>query len=295
MQNIKKINYTIKSYMPKEMYPLYLKYAYFKQFGKICSLSSPKSYSEKIQWSKLHRTNELLTRLSDKITVREWIKEKVGEEYLVPLVGDIYSRAENISFDNLPNRYVMKANHGCGFVAVINDACQVDKDRLRFEADNWLKHNFAFETLELQYKNIEPKIYFEKNLLTSEMKGLTDYKFFCFNGKVFCLYVMIDTYPDHKKAKLGILDRDFNMLPYRRADFEAIERPLKKPMNYEKMIELAEKLSEGFSHVRVDLYNINGKIYFGEMTFTTGSGFFKYDPEEFDEIIGEKWNLHLGI
>ncbi len=126
-------------------------------------------------------------------------------------------------------------------------------------------------------------------------KSVPDYKFFCFGGKVYCSYVMIDTFPVHSRSRLGIFDREFHLLPYYRSDFEPITGVIAKPQNYEKMIEIAEILAKGFSHVRVDLYNVDGKIYFGEMTFTTGSGLFSYDPDEFDFIKGQQWDLDYGI
>jgi hypothetical protein len=223
------------------------------------------------------------------------VAETIGEEYLVPLLGDIYKAADEIDFDNLPDRFVIKANHGCGFNYLVTDKSKIDINSVKKKVNDWLRVNFAFNSLELQYKFIEPQIYIEKNLLSEDTTDLPDYKFFCFNGKVFCSYTMINTYPIHKNAKLGIFDRNYNLLKYYRSDFSPIEKQIDKPENYEQMIEVAEKLAEGFSHVRVDLYNVKGKIYFGEMTFSTGSGLFKHVPDEFDKILGEQWDLYSGI
>lgn len=281
--------------MPSFLYPYYIDYKYYSCTGKKCNLRDPQTFTEKIQWAKLYRNNPILTDLSDKIIVRRWVKEKIGDEYLVPLVGGIYLNPTQIDFDELPNCFVIKTNHGSGTNIIVNDKNNIDVFEIREKLDKYLKTNFAYNSLELQYKNIKPMIYIEQNLLEGEEKDLPDYKFFCFSGKVFCSYTMIDYVYDHSKGKLGFFDRDYKLMPYYRSDYAPIMEQIPKPKNYEKMVEIAEKLSEGFSHVRVDLYNIDGKIFFGEMTFTTNSGYCKFVPEEFDTILGQQWNLSSGI
>ncbi len=290
-----KVSLYLKSIMPRKLYPVYLKYKYHKALGKKCRLNKPVTYSEKLQWAKLHRDNVALSLYADKIRVRDYVADMIGEEYLVPLVGEIYDSADEIDFGALPERFVIKANHGCGFNYIVTDKSSIDEIEMRKTLNKWLDTNISYFTLELQYGYIEPKLYIEKYLITDQMKDLPDYKFFCFNGKVYCLYVMVDTIKDHHKSKLGIFDKDFNLLPYYRDDFTRLTEQLPKPENYNEMVRIAEKLSEGFSHVRVDLYDVNGKIFFGEMTFSTGSGFFKHVPEEFDEILGNQWDLENGI
>lgn len=126
------------------------------------------------------------------------------------------------------------------------------------------------------------------------MNDLPDYKFFCFNGKMFCSYTLTDGV-NHSNGKIGFFDRNYNLMPYFRSDHEPITKQLPVPQNYEKMVEIAEKLAEGFSHVRVDLYNIEGQIFFGEMTFSTNSGYISSVPEEFDTVLGQQWDLYDGI
>ena len=295
MNSFRKIKYYIVKNIPAEMYPLCIELGYVKNVGKKCNLEHPCTYTEKIQWAKLHRRNQLLEMLSDKIRVRKWIEEKIGKDYLIPVLQGPYNSAEEIDFDSLPERFVIKANHGSGFNYVVNNKSEINLDKAIKTANSWLDINFAYTTLELQYQNIKPQLYVEENILNINVGDLPDYKFFCFNGKVYCLYVMVNTYPVHTNAKLGICDRDFNLLPYYREDFEPIKDQIEKPENYDKMVEIAEILSTGFSHVRVDLYNIKGKIYFGEMTFSTGSGLFKCVPSEFDEMLGKQWDLTSGI
>ncbi len=291
----KNIAYFIKEYMPEMFYPVFLKYKYKKKTGKDLNLNNPTTYTEKIQAAKLLRRDPLLTELSDKIRVKDWVKDKIGEEYLVQLVAGPYNDPDEIDFSKLPDKYVIKTNHGCGTNIVVTDNAAISEKQIRKQLKKSLKYNFAYHSLELQYKNIKPQIYIEKFIIEDGMDDLPDYKFFCFDGKVYCLYVMINTYPDHHKSKLGIFDRDFNLLPYRRGDFEPITCQIDKPEKYDEMVKLAEILAEGFSHVRVDLYNIEGKIYFGEMTFTTGSGIFRHVPDEFDMILGKQWDLNSGL
>lgn len=295
MTLIRRINYTLKHFMPKIVYPFFLKYKYYLRFRRICDLSEPKTYTEKMQWAKLHRDNKALAYFADKIAVREYIRNTVGEEYLVPLVGGIYKSPNQIDLNSLPRKFVIKANHGCGFNYIVTDKSLIDENEMRKTLNSWLNIDISYFALELQYRYIEPRLYVEKYLITDKMTDLPDYKFFCFNGKVYCLYVMVDTIKDHHKSKLGIFDKDFNLLPYYREDFTRLTKQVPKPENYDEMVRIAEKLSEGFSHVRIDLYDINGKIYFGEMTFTTAAGLFKHVPEEFDLMLGEQWDLTKGI
>ncbi len=293
--NIHEFNYFVKKYMPDFLYPMMIQYKYKKNMGIACNLNNPQKYTEKMQWTKLYRTDPLLSKLSDKIEVRKWVEKKIGKEYLVPTVGNIYTCADEIDFGNLPEQFVIKANHGSGYNIVVDNIKELDIEAVRGKLNDWLKHDFAFNSFEFQYRNISPKIYIEKYLSVGNSGDLPDYKFFCFGGKVFCSYTMINYTRDHKQGKMGFFDRDYNLLPYYRLDFKRLETQLPKPQNYEKMVEIAETLSEGFSHVRVDLYNIEGKIYFGEMTFTTNSGYCLFSPKEFDTILGDQWDLHFGV
>ncbi|WP_026514193.1 ATP-grasp fold amidoligase family protein [Butyrivibrio sp. LB2008] len=285
----------VKEIMPSIFYPLYLKYQYKKRVGKKLHFRNPINYTEKIQWAKINRKNPLLTQLSDKVEARKWVSSTIGEEYLIPIVGEVYTDAEDIDFDNLPEKYVIKLNTGSGFNIIVNDSSEINKEAAKNSLKKWMNSNYAYNSLELQYKDIIPRIYIEENLLEDGMSDLPDYKFFCFGGKVFCSYTRIKTYEGHTKGEVGFFDRDYNLMPYYRADYASLKEQLDKPKNYEKMVEIAEKLSYGFSHVRVDLYNISGKIYFGEMTFTTNSGYIRFVPEEFDRILGDQWNLNSGI
>lgn len=262
---------------------------YKKRTGKKLNLENPVTFNEKIQWSKLYDVTPLKTQLADKYLVREWVKEKIGEEYLIPLLG-VWDKFDDIDFDKLPDQFVLKANHGSGWNIIVTDKKQFNRVEAKKKFDRWLNTNFAYLTLEMQYEDIKPKIIAEKYIV-NENNDLPDYKFFCFDGKVFCLYTMINYTFDHSKGQLGFFDRDYKLMPYHRGEYAPIKEQLPKPKNFEKMVELAEILSKGFKHVRVDFYNLNGKIFFGEMTFTTSGGFAVFVPEEFDLLLGKQWNL----
>ncbi|MDJ8953239.1 ATP-grasp fold amidoligase family protein [Clostridium perfringens] len=276
--------------MPVENYPKELKKMYYKITGKKLDLENPRTYNEKIQWSKLFDSTLTKSMLADKYAVRKWVEDKIGKEYLIPLLG-VWDSFDDIDFKKLPNQFVLKLNNGSATNIIVKNKEELDIDNARKLFSTWMNTNFAFKGLELHYKDIKPKIIAEKYMVFDNMKDLPDYKFFCFNGKVFCSYTMVDYMFDHTKGKLGFFDRDYKLMPYHRKDFSPITEQLEKPKNYELMVNLAEVLSEGFSHVRVDFYNIEGKIYFGEMTFTNASGYCQFEPDKFDEILGNQWNL----
>lgn len=291
--SIKTLEYKQKRYCPEEKYELAISDWYREKTGMDIDIKHPKTFTQLVQWAKIHENTEIKSRLSDKYAVREWIKEKIGEQYLIPMLG-VYERAEDIDFDALPEQFVLKCNHGCAYNIIVKDKSQLDREEACHKLNQWLKEDFVFKNgMELHYSRIEPRIIAEKYMIEEGMDDLPDYKFFCFGGQVFCSFTIDNIKEKHSDGRLGIFDRDYNLMPYGRKDFKRITEQLEKPQNYDKMVELAEILSEGFSHVRVDFYNINGAIYFGEMTFTTGSGIGLFEPDEFDRILGEQWLKYL--
>lgn len=257
--------------------------------GFLPNLRNPKRFTEKLQWYKLHYKNSLLTNCSDKYKVREHVKSKELNHILVPLYG-VYNHVNDIDFESLPSQFVLKTNHGSHTNIICTDKSSLNIEETKKTLKEWLTAWQGKVGREWSYYNIDPKIICEKYLEKDKTNDLIDYKFFCFNGKVFCLYVIIGRFlPDG--MMLGIYDKDFKKLPYRRSDIRDINRPIDKPKNLEEMIKIAEILSSDFPHVRVDLYNIDGVIFFGELTFYDGSGYKGYIPDEFDYIIGDKFIL----
>ena len=258
--------------------------------GHHLNLKNPKRYTEKIQWYKLNYRTNLITQCADKYAVREYVESKdLG--FLLNELYAVYDKAEDIDFSVLPNSYAMKANNSSGTNRFVFDNSKADHNALREDAKGWLAHKAKSISGEWCYENIEPRIIFEKLLPRDENNDLPDYKFFCFNGEPYCLYTMIDYTDNHANGKLGFYDMEFNQLPYRRMDFAPITKKLEKPKNFDKMVEYARILSHDFPHVRVDFYNIDGQIVFGELTFHNASGYTVFEPDEFDFILGEKFIL----
>lgn len=267
-------------------YPKAYKKMYKRATGKRLDLKNPTTYREKMQWAKLYDSTEIKTRLSDKILVRDWVKQKVGEKYLVPIYG-VWDSFDDIDFDKLPEAFVLKANHGSRMNLIVKDKSGLNLANAKELTEQWLATNYAYRFgMELHYKDILPRLYAEK-LLEAKNGELPDYKFLCFNGKPCYCWVDIDRFTDHCR---NIYDMQWNLQPWSQG-YKTSDKIIEKPKGFDKMVEIASKLCEDFSHVRVDLYDINGDVYFGEMTFTNGSGYEKVLPEKYDRLLGEMWKL----
>lgn len=267
---------------------------YIKQ-GKKLNLLYPKKYTEKIQWYKLYYKNPLLVQCVDKYEVREYVISKGLKGILNECYG-VYDNVDEINFSKLPNKFVLKDTIGGGSrsVIIVNDKIEMNMELVRKQMQKWLNepHNIKNGGREWPYyTGKKHRILIEKYIDSDADKGgLIDYKFFCFNGKPQYLYVIADRCMG-KNAGIGIYNSNFEKLPYKRLDERPLERTIEKPQNYEQMLEIAKKLSEDFPHVRVDLYNQDGKILFGETTFYPGSGYMQFEPEEFDLILGDTFVL----
>lgn len=252
-------------------------------------LKEPKRYTEKLQWYKLYHRDPLMTVCADKYDVRSYVKKKGYEDILVPLYG-VYEHADDIDFEKLPKKFVLKTTNGSRTNLICEDKSKLNIEKTKKTLNNWLKKRTSKAGREWPYYNIENRIICEKYLEKDKNNDLVDYKFMCFNGKVEYLIINSERFTGNE-LRLGIYDKHFNQLPYKRKGIKNTDSKLKKPENYERMIEISEKLSEEFPHVRVDFYNIDGKIYLGEMTFFHGSGYVEFEPDEFDYILGEKFDL----
>ena len=260
---------------------------YRKVTGKYLDLNNPQTFGEKIQWLKLYDSTPIKTRLSDKYLVREWIKEKIGEKYLIPLLG-VYDRFVDIDFNQLPNQFVIKCNHGSGYNIIVKDKSQLDIAAAKSKVDAWMRENFAFKCgFELHYRDIEPKILIEQ-YLEEINEALYDYRFFCSYGDVKQIWLDVASgTPQHKRK---IYDKQWNELNFT-VTWPRLEHSVPKPKHLETMIRLAESLSQEFSLVRVDFYYVDNKIYFGEMTFTSQSGTGKFNPASEDLRLGQQIKL----
>ncbi len=266
-----------------------LKLQYRIKTGRSLNINSPRRFTEKLQWYKLHYRNEEMHCCVDKYQVRNYVKKKGLEEILVPLYG-YYADINQVDFDGLPNQFVIKTINGGGGlnVSVVTDkrAFLASEDKCRLTAKTFLPHSGGREWA---YYGLEPGIIVEELLVNAENPeaGVNDYKIFCFNGKAECVVVDVDRYIGHKRNFYDIEWNDLHIT----SDCEPVNRKMEKPKNFDKMIKIAEKLSEDFPFVRVDLYNMEGKIYFGELTFYPWSGYVQFTPDSFDFELGEKFRL----
>lgn len=259
--------------------------------GMKLNLKKPKRFTEKIQWYKLYYRNPLMTKCADKYGVREYVASKGYGNNLIPLYG-VYDGAEDINFDKLPNKFVLKTTNGSHTNIFCEDKSKLDVEEIKRILNNWLTERTVKAGREWAYYNIKPRIICEKYLDKDENNDLVDYKFFCFNGKPYCLYVIVERF-FKDGTKLGIYDSNFNRMQYTRADMKSLISDVEKPKNFEAMLEMASVLSSDFPYVRVDLYNVGGEIIFGELTFYDGSGYIGFNLDEFDFILGDAFELPL--
>lgn len=275
-------------YLPDE---IYLRIIFRLSLGQKLNLKNPKTFNEKLQWLKLYNRNPLYTDLVDKIKVRDYVKEKIGEEYLVPLIGT-WNDPDEIDFEALPERFVLKCNHNSGKgMYICKDKSKADYKKIRKNLRAGLKENYFFNQREWPYKNVERRIVGEEYLEDSKSGELSDYKLFCFDGTPKLLFVVTERQKSSRgEPKFDFFDIDGNHLDLRSTHPNAPTPPA-IPQSLEKMKALAAVLSEGFPHVRVDFYEVDGKIYFGEMTFFHNSGFHAFDPPEWDIKLGSWLDL----
>lgn len=259
-----------------------------KKISKL-DLDHPKTYNEKIQWQKIYDRNPLYPKLADKLAVREFVRERIGEQYLIPLLGK-WKCFDDIDFDQLPNQFVLKCNHDCGSVIICRDKAAFDRIVAKKKLTAALKKNFYYQYAEWQYKDIEPCIIAEKYMHDEGKEELSDYKFQCFSGKPYCCRIDIGRFSDHRR---NVYDMEWNLLPWQKGFYKNTDEAVEKPKVWDEMTDVVTKLCRGLRQVRVDLYEVSGKIYFGEMTFTSGGGFEKFVPEKYDQIVGDLWDIDL--
>ena len=259
-----------------------LKKFWFNKTKKLLDLDRPRYFNEKIQWLKLYDSTPIKTRLSDKYLVREWVNEKIGEKYLIPLIG-VFDKFEDIDFETLPNKFVIKCNHGSGYNIIVKNKSLLNITFTKSKVEKWMEENYAFiNGIELQYRNIKHKIIIEE-YIDDGTGDLRDYKFICFNGKPSFLYVDCDK---HSYPKRNLYDLNWNQLTYKiNSNLSSFFPSLEKPKDFEKMVKLASILSQNFAYVRVGFYFANDKIYFGKMSFTDSKGIEDISPKRFDRIL----------
>jgi len=254
--------------------------------GHLPNLKAPKSFNEKIQWLKLNYRDPLIQNCANKLLARDYVSENYGPEILVPLVG-VYESAEEIGFEDLPHRFVCKASHGSGWNIVATD-----KDKLNWVVElknlkKWMATDFSAIGREWAYKNSPRKILIEHFLDGPDGQSPYDYKIFCFNGHPRFVQVDTDRFSEHRRS---FYDLNWQQLPFG-LEYPVESRVLPRPIGFDKMIVIAKKLSQQFPFVRCDLYDCDGKVYFGELTFYPGKGTERFDPLKADTDIGKMLSL----
>lgn len=259
----------------------------FKQrLEREVNLDKPSKYNDKLQWLKLYWRDPFATKCADKYKVREFVRESIGERYLNDLF-DVYESVNQIDLSKLPTSFVLKGTHGSGYNIICKDKNKMDWDKEFKKMRRWMWNNYYWSKREWVYKDIKPRIICER-YMEDEHGELRDYKIFCFNGEPKIIEVDFDRFTDHRR---NIYDLEWNLL-----DVE-IEHPsdkeviINRPETLDEMLELSRKLSKTFPHVRVDFYNVNGKIIFGELTFFHESGMGKFNPPEFEKELGRYLKL----
>ena len=244
-------------------------------------------FGEKIQWIKMHGNLEKYKDLVDKYKVREFVKQKIGTKYLTEVLG-VYNSTDEINFDKLPNKFVLKLNTGSGYNIICTDKEKLNKRKTIKQLNKWLKEDYYEIKKEPQYKNIDKKIICEKYMENKE-GNLLDYKFFCFSGKVEFIEVDFDRFKNHA---MNFYDTKWNLLDLKKGKYPNYSGKLEKPINLVEMISISEKLSDELPFARIDLYNVDNKIYFGEITLTPAGGLTGFNPIEKDLEYANKIKLN---
>lgn len=267
-------------------YRILCSFQFYIVHGYWPNLKNPNSFAEKLFHRMLYDRRNILTVVSDKLLVRNYVSERIGHEFLIPILWHGYE-PDLIPFDTLPKKFVIKTNHGCGFIIIVKDKETLNLDTARSLLRIWLKQNFCLDAYigsEWGYKNIEPAILIEQFIGVEDIPPV-DYKFYCFHGRVEFLTVHYSRFIEHKTRSF-----DKNFQPYDfKYDFDQWDGYCEKPINFDKMVRIAELLSSDFDFIRVDLYNVNGKIYFGELTPYPGGVSTKFLPRYKDFYLGSLW------
>ena len=257
--------------------------------GQWPDLDDPQTFNEKLQWLKLHDRRPEYTMMVDKFEVKEYVSNIIGKEHIIPTIG-VWDSFDDIDFQQLPDKFVLKCTHDSGGLAICKDKESFDKVAAKKKIEKSLQSNFYRGGREWPYKNVIPRIIAEKYMEDTEGNGLTDYKFYCFNGSPEYLYVS-QGMDNHKTARISFLTMNWEKAPFGRKDYMQFEKLPPKPQRFDEMKLIAKKLSKDHSFLRVDLYEIKGEIYFSELTFSPCSGFMPFVPDEWDKKLGDMLQL----
>lgn len=269
---------------------LFLKLIFWVRTGKKLNLKNPYTYNEKLQWLKLYDRKYKYTDMVDKYAVKKYVSDIIGEKYVVPLLG-VWDSVEDVDFDKLPEKFVLKATHNSGGIVICRDKTTLDIETVKNKLSTILKKNYFFYLREWPYKNVKPRIIAEKLMENSKQKENTNlnvYKIFCFDGKPEIIQtIQNDKTPDET---IDYFDISWKLLDLKQS-FPNSKTPLEKPSTLEEMLSLAAKLSKGVAFLRVDFYDVDEEIYFSEFTFYSDSGMANFYPEDWNRRLGELINI----
>lgn len=285
-RDIKKEHYNMGVLLTEETKKEILKEEFKRRVGYDLNFDDPKSFNEKIMWSKLYYQDPLITKCCDKFTVKDYVTETIGSDHIVPTIAS-WNNPDEIDFDALPDQFVLKVNWSSGYNIICHDKSKLDYEATRAQLKKWMKpdRNAYYQLFNWGFKHMKPVVYAEEYI--EQVDGqVYDYKFFAFNGEVKTLFIATDRHKDFQLT-YDFFDRDFNLMPFTYGGVEHAQPTPAKPKHFDKMIELAEKLAKPFPFVRVDFYEIGDKILLGEMTFYSGGGILAFDPPEWDFKLGE--------
>ncbi len=287
---LRKIYYNVLNWQNKILIKFsnvaYIKRKYKKLFGVTINLESPSTFAEKLQWLKLNDHNEKIILYADKYSVREHIKNTIGEEYLIPLLG-AWDKPEEVRFENLPHSFVLKPNNSSGRVLICKNKDTLNFKKVSKTLKKWEKENLTKKTGEWFYEKIPFKIVCEEYL----EEDIVDYKFYFADGKFICTQVISGRYSENKT--FAYYDDNWQLLDINRYNMKKCTEASPKPEKYCEMLEVATKLSEKFNFMRVDLYYVKNTVYFGELSFYPNNGFVRYETEEMDEFFSSKVKLPI--
>lgn len=289
---LKNICYKFFNLLPDK---LFIKLKFLKNFHRLPNLKNPKTFNEKLQWLKLYDRNPYYTKLVDKYEVKKIVADIIGEEYIIPTLG-VWDKAEDIDFDSLPNQFVLKATHDSGRVIICKDKNKLDKVWAKKEMAKSLERDFYALTREWPYKNVPRRIIAEKFIeepnSIKRKEDLPDYKFYCFNGNPTFCQVIRDR---NSKETIDFYNMQWEHMPFIGLNPIAIngKTHVEKPLHLKKMIAICKKLSKGIPFSRIDLYVIDDKEYFGEITFYPASGMGEFTPKKYNNILGGMIKLPL--
>lgn len=260
----------------------YLKIAFWARMGKWPNIEQPQTFNEKLQWLKLYDRNPFYTKLVDKFEVKNIVSKKIGSNYIIPTIG-VWDSVDEIDFDSLPNQFVLKCTHDSGGLVICKDKSKLNINSVKKKLATCLKHSYYWGMREWPYKDVKPRVIAEQ-YMEDEMGELRDYKFFCFGGKVKMFKIDFDRFIEHHA---NYYDVNLQLLPFGEVAFPPKpEVTLSFPSQINEMFQLAEKLSKDIPFLRVDFYQVNSQVYFGELTFFPATGMGKWTDD--------KWDLELG-